>query len=203
MQVLAQRYKVQTSTGNLAPDSCASYVNFKFPRAISTTAQSRYTKQSALKFCGNAKSAVMDDNSSAALRLRFFTSESVMDSLNDLQSRPLTSFSDSNGNRSTAPSGQTPVEQVSNVAMTASEDNRLAIFKIEEIFEDITDCILDRKQELVINLKCRRTSNAKSSNGASQELLQTEARTISFPGKTAREARQFSNFDVKCISDLS
>ncbi|KAI9047190.1 hypothetical protein LZ554_008644 [Drepanopeziza brunnea f. sp. 'monogermtubi'] len=74
----------------------------------------------------------------------------------------------------------------------------LVISKIEDIFESITDCLLDEKKELVIQLKSRSKSKSKSNkpqyeqdggDGDGDGDGEREKSTkITFPSKNAKEA---------------
>ncbi|KAH8796899.1 Spo11/DNA topoisomerase VI subunit A [Hyaloscypha sp. PMI_1271] len=69
------------------------------------------------------------------------------------------------------------------------------ITKIEDIFESITDCILDEGKELVIPLKSRaKKKNAANKDDSTQvnRSSNTEMRNITFPSKSPQEAWKFT-----------
>jgi len=69
------------------------------------------------------------------------------------------------------------------------------ISKIEDILQQMVDCITDEKKELVLYLKPRIRSGVEvldAASGAIKSSATTEARTIRFPGRTAQEAWKFS-----------
>jgi meiotic recombination protein SPO11 len=69
------------------------------------------------------------------------------------------------------------------------------ITKIEDIFESITDCILDEGKELMIPLKSRaKKKNAANKDDSTQvnRSSNTETRNITFPSKSPQEAWKFS-----------
>ncbi|PMD60480.1 uncharacterized protein K444DRAFT_612629 [Hyaloscypha bicolor E] len=69
------------------------------------------------------------------------------------------------------------------------------ITKIEDIFESITDCILDDGKELVIPLKSRaKKKNAANKDDSTQvnRSSNSETRNITFPSKSPQEAWKFT-----------
>ena len=67
------------------------------------------------------------------------------------------------------------------------------IAKIENIFESITDCILDQKKELVINLRSRPKGKSKNSKESlSSPKPKPEIKNITFPSKSPQETWKFS-----------
>lgn len=76
-------------------------------------------------------------------------------------------------------------------ATRAVKSNQLGfvISKIEDIFESITDCILDEKKELVIHLKSRSRSKPRQEEGEEENDKRTK---VVFPSKNAKEAWKFS-----------
>jgi meiotic recombination protein SPO11 len=69
------------------------------------------------------------------------------------------------------------------------------ITKIEDIFESITDCILDEGKELVIPLKSRpKKKNEANKNDPIQDSRtpNAKARNITFPSRSPQEAWKFS-----------
>lgn len=69
------------------------------------------------------------------------------------------------------------------------------ISKIEDILQQMVDCIIDEKKELVLHLKPRIRSGTEvldAASGAIKSSATTKARTIRFPGRTAQEAWKFS-----------
>jgi len=72
------------------------------------------------------------------------------------------------------------------------------ISKIEDIFEAMTDCILDEKKELVIQLKTRdRKTSRSDETEATKTRKKSENRTIRFPSKSPQEAWKFSRFELR------
>jgi len=69
------------------------------------------------------------------------------------------------------------------------------ISKIEDILQQMVDCIIDEKKELVLHLRARVRSGNEvldAANGAIKSSAMMEARAIRFPGRTAQEAWKFS-----------
>jgi hypothetical protein len=69
------------------------------------------------------------------------------------------------------------------------------ISKIEDILQQMVDCIIDERKELVLHLKSRTGSGVvflDAASGAIKSSATMEARPIRFPGKTAQEAWKFS-----------
>ncbi|RKF78001.1 Meiotic recombination protein SPO11 [Golovinomyces cichoracearum] len=67
----------------------------------------------------------------------------------------------------------------------------LVITKIEHIFETIADCILEKKKELVIQLKTK--SKAKETNeNLNIEIPEEKIRNVTFPSRKPREAWRFA-----------
>lgn len=62
------------------------------------------------------------------------------------------------------------------------------IAKIENIFESITDSVLNEKNQLVISLKARPRSRAQRD----EAITKTSVRNITFPNKNPKEAWKFS-----------
>ena len=78
---------------------------------------------------------------------------------------------------------------------THSYQTALAITKIENIFEAITDCIRDEKKELSIPLKSRAKRKArKASTSTATKMQLSKTNVISFPSKSRQEAWKFSGF---------
>jgi hypothetical protein len=73
------------------------------------------------------------------------------------------------------------------------------VAKIEDILEEMVDCISGEKKELVIHLKSRPKHRSQRINSVLQVLkdsTNTEARAVRFPGRTAQEAWKFSKDQV-------
>jgi meiotic recombination protein SPO11 len=71
------------------------------------------------------------------------------------------------------------------------------ISKIEDIFEAMTDCVMDEKKELVIPLKTRDKKKSKSDDlGPTKRRKKSETGTITFPSKSPQEAWKFSRFEL-------
>jgi meiotic recombination protein SPO11 len=71
------------------------------------------------------------------------------------------------------------------------------ITKIENIFESITDCILDQKKELIISLRSRpRCKSKNSEESTSNPKPKLEIKNITFPSKSPQEAWKFSELKM-------
>ncbi len=71
------------------------------------------------------------------------------------------------------------------------------ISKIENIFEEITDCILDEKKELIIRLKIRTKSQPGTDEPTSRgkgKSPKTGFRNITYPNKNPQEAWKFGMY---------
>jgi meiotic recombination protein SPO11 len=67
------------------------------------------------------------------------------------------------------------------------------IAKIENIFESITDCILDQEKELVISLRSRPKYKPKDSEKSmSDPKPKPEIKNVTFPSKSPQETWKFS-----------
>jgi hypothetical protein len=66
------------------------------------------------------------------------------------------------------------------------------VSKIEDILENMIDCISGEKKELVIHLKPRFKQVPSSVHQAMRHIPNTKSRTVRFPGKTLQEAWKFS-----------
>jgi meiotic recombination protein SPO11 len=81
------------------------------------------------------------------------------------------------------------------------------IAKIENIFESITDCILDQRKELVVSLRSRPKCKSKDSEESMPNLKsKPELKNITFPSKSPQEAWKFSESKMilrKPPTDLS
>lgn len=76
-----------------------------------------------------------------------------------------------------------------------SNQTGAVITKIERIFESITDCILEEKKEISIELKSRPKSKQnpdRNQPGAVRGKRKSDTRTVTFPSKSPREAWKFS-----------
>ena len=67
-----------------------------------------------------------------------------------------------------------------------TDEQKIALTKIEDIFETVTASLIDEKGELKVNLKSRPHRHGDT----------TKSRFISFPGKTAKEAQKFSELPI-------
>lgn len=68
------------------------------------------------------------------------------------------------------------------------------ITKIEDIFESLIDCITNEKKCLVLRLKSRGKPGRRALDSATGAIINTEnmeAKEITFPGKTQKEAWKF------------
>lgn len=84
---------------------------------------------------------------------------------------------------------------LSSLSLKVNTQSGIVISKIEDILQQVVDCILDEKKELVLHLKPRIRSGYEALDahtGAIKASSKTEARTIKFPGRTAQEAWKFS-----------
>ncbi|TAQ87210.1 hypothetical protein B7494_g4466 [Chlorociboria aeruginascens] len=71
----------------------------------------------------------------------------------------------------------------------------LVISKIEDIFESMTDCLLENGKEFTIRLKTRRKSGMQAhdtDNGTIRSLPNSKTRAITFPSKNSKEAWKFT-----------
>jgi hypothetical protein len=72
------------------------------------------------------------------------------------------------------------------------------ISKIEDIFEAMTDCVVDEKKELVIQLKTRDKKKPKHNDSEpTKRRKKSETRTITFPSKSHQEAWKFSRSRIQ------
>lgn len=71
-----------------------------------------------------------------------------------------------------------------------TDEQRDALIKIEDIFEIITEGLIDGKKELTVSLKSRSRRRDQASGRSVSNSI--EARAVSFPGKTVKEAHKFS-----------
>lgn len=74
------------------------------------------------------------------------------------------------------------------------------ITKIEDIFETLLDCITNEKKCLVLHIKSRGKNGCQildAATGAIRNTGNVEAKEITFPGKTQKEAWKFG----KCFWD--
>ena len=92
-----------------------------------------------------------------------------------------------------------PVAQVSNfipICLEVIPDRAGAVVtKIEDIFENVTGCILDEKKEMVIKLKtrCKQATKSRDAHtGTIKSLPDDETRVVKFPSKSPKEAWKFS-----------
>lgn len=72
----------------------------------------------------------------------------------------------------------------------------LVIAKIEDILELMVDCLLQEKNELVIELKSNRRKRAEGDSLRPNTLRRSSSGTtlVRFPGKNEREAWKFSEY---------
>jgi meiotic recombination protein SPO11 len=90
-------------------------------------------------------------------------------------------FDHASGTRASTTAAQDPVQ------------TGRVISKIENIFESITDCILDQKKELVISLRSRpKCKSSDSEDSTSDANSKSEIKKITFPSKSQQEAWKFS-----------
>jgi len=113
--------------------------------------------------------------------------------LSNLPDRRLTFEADANNLplfRDDSPNVQAPISRVVNPSEPGA-----VISKIEHIFDSMTECILGRKKELVIQLKTRVKSKTSADNRSSEgktKAPKTDTRNITFPSKSRQEAWRFS-----------
>ena len=80
------------------------------------------------------------------------------------------------------------------------------ISQIEDILEQVVDCIINKKTELVIHLKSRRRSSKRIPEincTSSNDLIDRETRAIRFPGRTPQEGWKFSEATKNLSSTLT
>ncbi|KAF4632534.1 hypothetical protein G7Y89_g5596 [Cudoniella acicularis] len=111
------------------------------------------------------------------------------DLLSNLPHSELTAHEESMENeRVTSPRFNATVSHVADPSQSGA-----VISKIEDIFEQMTDCILDEKKVMTIELKSRYSKRVKSSeNDPRRKPSKPETRTITFPSKSPQEAWKFS-----------
>lgn len=78
-----------------------------------------------------------------------------------------------------------------------SQQAGAVVAKIEDIFEDITDCILGREKEMTILMKTRlkrpnTSSQTRDHQGTSDTISTGRVKSIKFPSKSVAECRRFS-----------
>ncbi|KAK2623907.1 hypothetical protein QTJ16_006541 [Diplocarpon rosae] len=105
--------------------------------------------------------------------------------LSNLTPRRLTSEADENTLVAGPSNPRIQITRVSN-----SNQLGLVISKMEKLFESITDCILDEKKELVIQLKSR--PKRKQNLEENYREVPEKSTKITFPSKNAREAWKFT-----------
>lgn len=80
----------------------------------------------------------------------------------------------------------------------SSNPNRVGavICKIEDIFESLTDCVLDGRKEMAIELKTRKRRNHghDAANGTIKDLGEDKTTSVKFPSKNPQEAWKFGRF---------
>lgn len=84
------------------------------------------------------------------------------------------------------------------ISQGAPRNNNLqageVITKIEDIFESLLDCIINEKKCLVLHIKSRRNNGRQTLDAITGAIGNTgniEAKEITFPGKTQKEAWKF------------
>jgi hypothetical protein len=110
-------------------------------------------------------------------------------------SRGLTSVEQKNSVQLPGDSISDDFVSLSSLSLKVNTQSGRVISKIEDILQQVVDCILDEKKELVLHLKPRIRSGNEALDahtGAIKTSSKTEARTIKFPGRTAQEAWKFS-----------
>lgn len=71
------------------------------------------------------------------------------------------------------------------------------ITKIEDIFESLLDCIINENDCLILHIKSRGKNGRQALDAATGAIRNTEnveAKEITFPGKTQKEAWKFSKY---------
>lgn len=92
----------------------------------------------------------------------------------------------------------------SSVVPQVNTQSGRVISKIEDILEQLVDCIIHEKKELVLHFKSRIRSGSEVldvDSGVIKSSATMEARTIRFPGRTAQEAWKFSKVNERVYSD--
>jgi hypothetical protein len=85
-----------------------------------------------------------------------------------------------------------------NFSYTGTETDSQAgvvVSRIEDILENMVDCISGEKKKLVIRLKSRSRHRSQAPNSvrqATNDAPARETRAVTFPGKTPQEAWKFS-----------
>ncbi|EPE33517.1 DNA topoisomerase IV, alpha subunit [Glarea lozoyensis ATCC 20868] len=79
------------------------------------------------------------------------------------------------------------------------------ITKLEDIFESITDCLLEKNKELTICLKTRPPKVTQEDETGNRKRLMSGVRKITFPSRNPKEAWKFSAFfftdgELNCCS---
>ncbi|PBP23672.1 DNA topoisomerase IV, alpha subunit [Diplocarpon rosae] len=105
--------------------------------------------------------------------------------LSNLTHSRLTSEADENNLVAGPSNPRVQIKRISN-----SNQLGIVISKMEKIFESITDCILDEKKELVIQLKSR--SQKKQNLDENYRETPGKSTKITFPSQNAREAWKFT-----------
>jgi hypothetical protein len=77
------------------------------------------------------------------------------------------------------------------------------IDKIEEVFERVTDALLNDRNEISITLKPRRPTKESAIDITDDREGDGRTRQISFPGKTEEEAWKFGTHASGCFSTQS
>ncbi|CAG8961776.1 hypothetical protein HYFRA_00006319 [Hymenoscyphus fraxineus] len=110
--------------------------------------------------------------------------------LSNLTTRPLIQEQNAFETENTRPTAE---KKTMKTAMNPRSTPGAVISRIEHIFEDITDCLLDGGKELAIPLKSRHGNRSQTEQRDGTEGMSTsETRLITFPNKSPREARRFT-----------
>jgi hypothetical protein len=115
--------------------------------------------------------------------------------LSNSSSKGLTSMAQRGSGKPPDPSASNGFALLSSVVPKVNTQSGSVISKIEDILQQMVDCIIDEKKELVVHLRSRTRSGNEIldvASGATKNSATMEARTIRFPGRTAQEAWKFS-----------
>ncbi|CAG8972767.1 hypothetical protein HYALB_00006859 [Hymenoscyphus albidus] len=110
--------------------------------------------------------------------------------LSNLPTRPLTQEQIAFETKNTRPSDR---EETVKTGKNPRSTPGAVISRIEHIFEDITDCLLEGGKELVIPFKSRHGNRSQTEHRRGTEGSSTsETRLVTFPNKSPRETRRFA-----------
>src|SRR5580658_7712071 len=102
-------------------------------------------------------------------------------------SKGLTSMAQRGSGKPPDPSASNGFALLSSVVPKINTQSGSVISKIEDILQQMVDCIIDEKKELVLHLRSRTRSGNEIldvASGATKNSATMKARTIRFPGRT-------------------